>query len=369
MKNLIFFLFFAFGFLGKCGSITSPRSYEAVFNFGDSLSDTGNYVGIHGSEVRVIDKHPYGETFFKKSTGRFCDGRIILDFIAEAYGLPYVPPYMDVANGKIQNVRQGVNFAVGGATALDAEFIISKRRDKIATLESLSVQLGWFKKLKPSLCSNEQDCARLFQKSLFIVGEIGGNDIGLATHTIAEAREIIPLIVEAITNATITLIEEGAVHLVVPGNFPMGCTAAAINMWRNSSTEKDYDSRRCLKPGNALVKHQNKEIKLALSELKKKYPHVKITYADYYGAAKQFFDAPQKYGFTQMLKPCFVAPDKKRCKATSKSYCGFLCKNPATYANWDGAHYTEAAYRIIAQGVIEGPFSHPPLKRPLIKIA
>ncbi|KAI4351578.1 hypothetical protein L6164_005927 [Bauhinia variegata] len=77
------------------------------------------------------------------------------------YGLPYVPPYMDVIHGKVQNIRQGVNFAVGGATALDAEFILNKRNRKtIKTMESMNVQLGWFKKLKPSLCSNKQDIDR-----------------------------------------------------------------------------------------------------------------------------------------------------------------------------------------------------------------
>ncbi|KAI4296841.1 hypothetical protein L6164_036761 [Bauhinia variegata] len=366
MKKIVFILLSALSILGKCHAGNSQGAYEAMFTFGDSLSDTGNYVGFHDpSDIEVLNKLPYGKTFFGKPTGRFCDGRIILDFIAEAYGLPFVPPYADVIHGKVQNIRQGVNFAVAGATALDANFILSKRNQKpIKTMESLDVQVGWFKKLKPSLCSNEQDCARLFKKSLFFVGEIGGNDLGLLGFNFSTAGETIPLIVEAITNATITLIEEGAVHLVVPGNPPMGCTAGFI---KSGLSKDQYDSRGCFKRLNTLVELENKEIKQAVSELKKKYPHVTITFFDYYGAANQFYDAPQKYGFSEMLKPCFVA---KACNDTAKTYtCGFLCENPATYTNWDGAHYTEAAYKIIAQSVIDGHFSHPPLKHPLKKIA
>jgi len=37
--------------------------------------------------------------------------------------------------------------------------------------------------------------------------------------------------------------------------------------------------------------------------------------------------------------------------------------------NWDGPHFTEAAYKLIAKGLVEGPFSNPTLKSPLFKIA
>lgn len=44
------------------------------------------------------------------------------------------------------------------------------------------------------------------------------------------------------------------------------------------------------------------------------------------------------------------------------------CADPSTHANWDGIHLTEAAYRYIAKGLINGPFSDPPLKTSPYKI-
>jgi len=69
--------------------------------------------------------------------------------------LPYLPPYLALT--KDQNIHLGVNFAVAGATALDTKFFIEAGLGRFLwTNSSLNVQLGWFKKLKPSLCSTKQ---------------------------------------------------------------------------------------------------------------------------------------------------------------------------------------------------------------------
>jgi len=48
------------------------------------------------------------------------------------------------------------------------------------------------------------ECDSFFKKSLFIVGEIGGNDIFYhLSKTISELREIVPLMVDSIKNTTI----------------------------------------------------------------------------------------------------------------------------------------------------------------------
>jgi hypothetical protein len=70
---------------------------------------------------------------------------------AQAFGLPLLQPYLS----RGQDVRQGVNFAVGGATAMDPSFFEGiGASDKLWTNLSLSVQLDWFEKLKPSLCDS-----------------------------------------------------------------------------------------------------------------------------------------------------------------------------------------------------------------------
>ncbi|KAF5198153.1 GDSL esterase/lipase [Thalictrum thalictroides] len=121
--------------------------YTSIFSFGDSLADTGNFA-YYDPHSRC--KHfPYGITFFNQSTGRCSNGRLIIDFIAQALGLPFLPSYL--GHNK-QDFKQGVNFAVIGATALDSASLL-KRGIRVETNYSLEVQLGWFKQLLPSLCS------------------------------------------------------------------------------------------------------------------------------------------------------------------------------------------------------------------------
>jgi len=55
---------------------TNNCDFPAIFSFGASNVDTGGLAAAFQASPS-----PYGETFFNRSTGRFSDGRIILDFI------------------------------------------------------------------------------------------------------------------------------------------------------------------------------------------------------------------------------------------------------------------------------------------------
>ncbi|CAK9180428.1 unnamed protein product [Ilex paraguariensis] len=53
-----------------------PCDFPAIYNFGDSNSDTG---GISAAFLPI--QAPYGVNFFRKPAGRDSDGRLIIDFI------------------------------------------------------------------------------------------------------------------------------------------------------------------------------------------------------------------------------------------------------------------------------------------------
>lgn len=59
--------------------------FPAVFNFGDSNSDTGELSSGLGFRLQSS----YGQSYFFKppSSGRFCNGRLIVDFLSN-YSFP-----------------------------------------------------------------------------------------------------------------------------------------------------------------------------------------------------------------------------------------------------------------------------------------
>ncbi|KAJ0986159.1 hypothetical protein J5N97_004515 [Dioscorea zingiberensis] len=116
--------------------------FTSIISFGDSLADTGNLVFVLNNSDRA-SQLPYGETFFHHPTGRFSDGRLIADFIADVLGLPFLTPYLP-HYGDGRSFKKGVNFAVARATALNDDFF-HKKGIKLGTKNiSLDMQLKWF---------------------------------------------------------------------------------------------------------------------------------------------------------------------------------------------------------------------------------
>lgn len=52
--------------------------FQAIFNFGDSNSDTGGFWAAFPAQPA-----PFGMTYFKKPAGRASDGRLIVDFLGK----------------------------------------------------------------------------------------------------------------------------------------------------------------------------------------------------------------------------------------------------------------------------------------------
>ncbi|XP_020870416.1 GDSL esterase/lipase At1g28670 isoform X1 [Arabidopsis lyrata subsp. lyrata] len=371
------------------------RRFKSIISFGDSIADTGNY--LHLSDVNHLPQTaflPYGESFFHLPSGRASDGRLIIDFIAEFLGLPYVMPYFGSQNVSFE---QGINFAVYGATALDRAFLVGKGIESDFTNVSLSVQLDIFKQILPNLCaSSTRDCKEILGDSLILMGEIGGNDYNypfFEGKSINEIKELVPLIIKAISSAIVVtnlyislppitkiitlylclcfnklstnlqdLIALGGKTFLVPGGFPAGCSAAYLTLFQTVA-EKDHDPfTGCIPWLNEFGEHHNKQLKTELERLQKLYPHVNIIYADYHNTLYRFYQEPAKYGFKKrpLAACCGVGGQYnftigKECGYEGVSYC----QNPSEYVNWDGYHLTEAAYKKMAEGILNGPYAIP----------
>ncbi|CAA2968954.1 Hypothetical predicted protein [Olea europaea subsp. europaea] len=178
--------------------------YKSIISFGDSLADTGNLLYLESTSSNKKPRCgflPYGETFFHHPTGRFSDGRLIIDFIAQDMGLPFVPPFHGEGNVNRRNYREGVNFAVGGSTALEDSFF-AKIGVKIPYANvSLAAQMSWFKEFLSTICHEPSNCKKFLQTSLVLMGEIGGNDYNhalLGGKAEEEVGSFIPRVVKTI---------------------------------------------------------------------------------------------------------------------------------------------------------------------------
>lgn len=89
------------------------NNVPAVIVFGDSSVDSGNNNKI--ATLLKSNFKPYGRDFEGgRPTGRFCNGRVPPDFIAEAFGVKKnIPAYLDPAYN-IDDFVTGVCFASAG---------------------------------------------------------------------------------------------------------------------------------------------------------------------------------------------------------------------------------------------------------------
>ncbi|QCD76838.1 zeta-carotene desaturase [Vigna unguiculata] len=368
MKRITVVAFVVISCFCLASSKSELCSYTSIFSFGDSLADTGN---LYLSSEPPLSNHcffpPYGETFFHHVSGRCSDGRLIIDFIAHSLGLPYLEPYLGFKNGALKpaNTEQGMNFAVAGASALDRGFFEEKGFAVEATANfSLRVQLDWFKEFLPSLCASSSSCKKVIGNSLFIVGEIGGNDYGYPlseTTAFGDLVPYIPQVVSVITSVIRELIDLGAVTFMVPGMLPLGCNSAYLTTFATTD-EEEYDQVGCLKWLNTFYEYHNELLQVELNQLRGLYPHTSIIYADYFNAALRLYNSPEQFGFGgNVLKVCCGVDGPYNYNDNSK--CGdagvVACDDPSQYVSWDGYHMTESAYRWIAIGLLEGSYTNP----------
>ncbi|KAF8769431.1 hypothetical protein HU200_006460 [Digitaria exilis] len=378
-------------------------SYNAIFSFGDSISDTGNLCTGSGGCP------PYGNTHFGHPTGRCTDGRVVVDFLAEHFGLPLLPP--SKASGG--DFKKGANMVIIGATTMDFEFF------NIWNNGALGTQIQWFQQLMPSICGS--DCKTYLNSSLFVVGEFGGNDYnaplfgGKNVHGRGQnlrapdhrqdheqQGQIIDLIV-TVNYYLQALIELGATELVVPGVLPIGCFPLYLTLYP-SSNKDDYDEIGCLKSFNNLSGYHNNLLKRAVSGLQSKHAGVRLMYADFYAQVVDMVRSPETFAsFSDMLDPsqwgfhghtqqnglhlagmpmpslfdgARQQPDAMNpwlkyglrerqgsYNYNNRAWCGMsgssACGDPEKHLDWDGIHLTDAAYHAVADGWLNGTYCSP----------
>ncbi|XP_022145194.1 acetylajmalan esterase-like [Momordica charantia] len=351
----LFIVVVGFPFGCNC-EVLKKCKFDAIYQFGDSLADTGNL--IRENPQTPFSRLPYGQTFFNRPTGRCSNGLLMLDYFSLAAGLPLANPYLK----KNASFTHGVNFAVAGSTALSFRDLAQMNISSPVTNSSLGKQLDWMHTHLNTICCNKRDCAKKLKNALFFVGEIGGNDYNFALFegkTIAEVKNMVPQVIRMIKYATRRVIKYGATRVVIPGHFSLGCLPIYLTGFQtNDSTA--YDEFHCLKNLNNLSSYHNRKLKQAIKLLRKENPNVIITYGDYYNALFWIFQHASLLGFDKISL-------QKSCCGAGGDYnfnimqmCGFpgvpTCSNPNKRISWDGIHLTQKTYQYMAHRLVHDLF-------------
>ncbi|KAJ4765345.1 GDSL esterase/lipase [Rhynchospora pubera] len=146
-------------------------------------------------------------------------------------------------------------------------------------------------------CSAE--CRDYFGRSLFILGQIQGNDYFIMPSSLSVERMMSysSAIIQTIARTIKELIGQGAKTVVVAGNIPIGFTSKPLVVCCGTSHEFNWPGR--------------------------------------------------EYNW-DLLRQCGTP------NVTA-------CQNPSTYVNWDGLCFTEATNRYVANSWLKGPYADPPI--------
>ncbi|XP_059630750.1 esterase-like [Cornus florida] len=342
--------------------------FPAIFNFGDSNSDTG---GLQAAFNWTTP--PYGQTFFHMPNGRYSDGRLIIDFIASRLGLPFLDAYL---NSLGTNYTHGVNFATAAATITPPLFIlpvggyspiyldvqVGEFEQFINRSQFIKKSGGIFKDLMP-----EEDS---FEEALYTF-DIGHNDMAMelfANWTVEEVNASIPTLINGLSNAIKDVYKLGGRSFWVQNTDPMGCLPLMLTSFPEAAAQND--SAGCAIPFNQLSQYYNYKLKEAVAQLRKDLPLAAITYVDVYTIKYDIISHPQKYGLSYPTISCCGYGGKYNysaavCGSTvivngSEFFVG-SCEDPSKRINWDGVHYTEAVNKIIVDHISTGNYSDPPI--------
>ncbi|GFY88998.1 hypothetical protein Acr_06g0009380 [Actinidia rufa] len=286
---------------------------------------------------------------------RFCiaDGRsVMLTERLPSLSFPMTKPSsrMPPAVAPMKNTdayfRHGANFAVAGATALPVEVLAGKNISTMVTSSLLSVQLDWMFNHFNAICNTDRGCIEQLKNALFMVG---GNDYNYALFqgkTTKKVESLVPDVVRAIKEAVRRVIHYGAVRVVVPGNFPIGCMKIYLTAFQTNDSAS-YDQHHCLKQLNNFSVYHNNQLQAAIEKLKREYPNVVIVYGYYYRTFQWLFNrAPY-------LACCGIGGDYAFSIARMCGAPGVpVCSNPNKLISWDGVHLIQEAYKIMTGWLI-----------------
>ncbi|KAI3916359.1 hypothetical protein MKW98_004800 [Papaver atlanticum] len=335
-------------------NVCSKRN-PVIFTFGDSNTDTGGLVAGLGFNVNL----PNGRSFFRSSTGRLSDGRLIIDLLCESLNTEYLSPYLDSMRGS--DFANGANFAVVGSSTLpkSVPFALNIQIMQFQHFKNHSFQLATTKGSRKVI--DEEG----FKNALYYI-DIGQNDLAdTFRKNVSYARVVkkIPEMLAEIKDAVKTIYDEGGKNFWIHNTGPLGCLPQMLTSVREKI--KVLDRHGCIRTYNDAAKVYNDGLLALCAELRTELKGTTIVYVDIYKLKYDLIVNANKYGFKSPLMAC-CGHGGSPYNYNASYICGHpkcgVCEEGAKFISWDGTHYTEAANTIVASNILSSTYSTPNLK-------
>ncbi|GMN56485.1 hypothetical protein TIFTF001_025590 [Ficus carica] len=329
--------------------IGSAAQVPAMFVFGDSLVDDGN-----NNYLRSLAKanyYPYGCDFNGGFTGRFTNGRTIVDMLGALLGLPYVPAYKD-PNTAGSRVTGGVNYASAGGGILD------ETGQHFGERYSLSEQVRNFEKtLNNELrrAMSGRSVSEYLAKSIVVL-VLGSNDYlnnYLMPSIYSSAYTYTPpqfanLLLNHYTRHILALHSLGLRKFLLAGIGPLGCIP-------NQRATAMAPPGRCVDYVNNMLGSFNEGLKSLVESLNRNHTGTGaiFLYGNTYGAFGDMLNNPAAYGFKVIDTAC-CGIGRNQGQITCMPF-QVPCDNRNEYLFWDAFHPTSAANAILSWRAYLGP--------------
>ncbi|GAQ86618.1 hypothetical protein KFL_003000110 [Klebsormidium nitens] len=328
-------------------AVRGSMNVSALYAFGDSTTDTGLNKYLN-STTTSADRPPYGETYFHMPTGRYSDGRLVVDFLAQAWGFPLLAPYLQPG----ANFSRGANFASAGSGALNTTSTDGEL--------SLAGQVAAFLAFKNGTNGTGPIPNSTINEAIFLVST-GTNDYthytldlgGVFSGNPVAPDDYIQSVVANLAAGVQGLYAAGARRFFVANVPAVGCAPQARLVTFNDS---------CLDPLNDLARDHNRLLNATLANLTSAWPDATILVGDTNGLLASTVAQPSAYNFSVSAVACCGAGPNNATLQCGQNRTIFdlytvradACADPDTHIFWDVEHGTEAFYRFVAKQFLFG---------------
>ncbi|XP_021726578.1 GDSL esterase/lipase At5g45950-like isoform X1 [Chenopodium quinoa] len=341
LGSILFFMLFMPTLLNaltvsEIRELRAKHRLSSLLVFGDSSVDPGNNNRITTSSKSNF--LPYGKDFMGgHPTGRFSNGKLASDFVAEALGYAKtVPAFLD-PNITKEDLLHAVSFASAGSGYDDLTA-------NLTNTISLTRQIEYFKHYKIHLGQfvGYKKADVIISKAAILMS-MGTNDY-LQNYFLEPTRpkqftldKYQDYLVSRMRHAIVGMHKVGAKRIAVVGVPPLGCMPAVKTFVG--------DGVHCVDKINKAVLSLNLKIEKEMKAIQTQL-NMKTLFIDAYKVVSSAINNPKKYGFSETTKGCcgtgtFEVGDA--CKGSE------TCKNPDKYVFWDAVHPSQMLYKILAQ--------------------